>query len=229
MSNPEHIAYRRFVASFARQLSAEEVEQIAFIRIAGKENVAKYNAENPSVRSGHHLLLKLEHLGVFSLNNLSGLVEIAKDVERNDLNKKVEEFTEARRRSTEHSAKPAVKKRKPRAIQSEEYQRLEEIHHILSTKCVDLEKHATKVGKALKGATIAPEEASRLLRASEDMAEDLLSSLRGNAREKRSHSSSSCSNGSDSSEWISPLSGEGDIYYIFACVSIKSSDHAPFI
>ena len=107
-----YVAYKRFVTSFANELTSIEGEQIAYIRSESTD----YNADSPNAVL--HLLIKLERLGSFSFENPKGLIKIAQDVRREDLVKKVEEFIKAQipqslKHATPSKDKPIPKQRKP--------------------------------------------------------------------------------------------------------------------
>ena len=84
MSSSENlVSFRRFVSDFASKLDATEANQIAYIQTGSTKN---------SSDGAFFLLLKLECENVFSFENPSGLIEIAKDVGREDLVQSVEEY-----------------------------------------------------------------------------------------------------------------------------------------
>ena len=90
----DRIKYRTLVVSIGRQLSSQEIQQIAFIRLV-KEDITKYSPQNKDV-TGIDLLSRLESLGQFSQENVDGLTDIVKDVNRADL---VEEIKAYKRNS----------------------------------------------------------------------------------------------------------------------------------
>ena len=115
MTDTQAIAYRRMVTSLARELSTEEVKQVAYIRLTGEESISKYTS-NPPTASGLDLLATLERLGVFSQKNTQHLVDIAKDVNRHDLVKKVEDYRKNAPNAVRYTRK------KQRGLPSEERQ-----------------------------------------------------------------------------------------------------------
>ena len=72
LSDKHHVAYKRFVTSFAKELTSIEGEQIAFIRSESTD----YNADSPNAVL--RLLVKLERLGAFSFENPNGLIKLRK-------------------------------------------------------------------------------------------------------------------------------------------------------
>ena len=144
MSDTQAIAYRRLVASLARELSAEEVEQIAYIRLTGKEDISKYTASNHATATGLSLLATLERWRVFSQKNTEGLVGIAKDVNRHDLVEKVADY-----RKHSSNAVKYTKKKKRHSLPSEERQQLEEAFELMVTQFAVLEQNVTLIQRAL--------------------------------------------------------------------------------
>jgi hypothetical protein len=174
MSSTDHdrIAYRRLLNSFARELSADEVEQIAFIYC--KENAANYNTKESALS----LLRKLEHLAIFSFEDPRGLIQVAKDVQHLKWEKEVEDFLESRRRVSLASAKPAVKKRST-LIPNEVRQHLEEVHDEIVTKCSAFEE---EFEEAWKGETVSKADGLKLLRKGEEIVEDMQTALKKGAK-----------------------------------------------
>ena len=157
------MSYRRFISSFASKLEAGEAEQIAYIRTGSEKN---------SGDNAFRLLLKLERLNVFSFENPSGLIEVARDVKREDLVKSVKEYVETHPRPKQRSSKH-VKKR-PVPIPSEERQHLENVHDSFVSKCVDFESEFQKSWKD----TVTKEEGLKFLKKGQTIAKDLLSEMK---------------------------------------------------
>ena len=89
MSEPRDIEYRRMVSNIFRELSAEDVQQIAYVRLVGKDDITKYSAARPNATS-LDLMQALERYGSFSQDNIDGLIEVVKDARRTDLVKRIE-------------------------------------------------------------------------------------------------------------------------------------------
>lgn len=83
------ISYRRMVSNIFRQLSAEDVQQIAYVRLEGKEDTTKYSAAKQTAKA-LDLMQILQRYGFFSHDNLDGLKDVLKDANRSDLVKQVE-------------------------------------------------------------------------------------------------------------------------------------------
>ena len=234
MNNTQAIAYRRMVASLARQLSAEEVKVIAFIRLAGVESVCKYSS-NPPTASGLDLLATLERLGMFSQKNPKGLVDIAKDVNRHDLVEKVEDY----RRNTSSAVKYTRKKR--RDLPSEERQQLEEAFELMVTQFAVLEQNVTLVQRALNEeqddalevlrhtAVVVKEMGSKLSDAHKRLARRSCASSNssgGNSRPNSGEVSSLCPDDTLQQHTRSdPASGEGSTVAsssaVFTCICVS--------
>ena len=186
MTDTQAIAYRRMVASLARELSAEEVKEVAYIRLTGVESISKYTS-NPPIASGLDLLATLERLGVFSQKNTEGLVDIAKDVNRHDLAKKVENY-----RKYPSKAVKCTKK-KQRGLLSEERQHLEDTFELMVTQFAVLEQHVSLLQRALDG---EQEEALEVLRVTGMVVQGMGTKL-SEAHERLARRSPDSSNSSD--------------------------------
>ena len=211
MSEPPIIAYRRLVVSLTRELTPQNVEEIAFVRLSGKEDSTKYSVGKQGA-SALCLMITLERLGEFSFQNPCKLIEILKDVKRTDLVKNVEQYIQKQSRS--RTPKPPIKQR-TRAIRSEEHRELEHVYDIILRTSVRLEEHASQYRDILKreGLGVTGEDASKLLREGESIVRTLLSVFPeamqkfDNQSPPRSFSSES-SDGSSSLDDTSPLSCE---------------------
>lgn len=189
MSDNPDIEFRRLVSDIAANLSREEVERVAYIRLRDSQSRDKYNAKEPGA-TGLNLLATLECLEVFSQQNVDGLWEIAKDVDRRDLMGRVEEYKAKR----SHAAECARKK--PRRLLKEDQQQLDKK---AIAKLAALQKHVSLLQRALNKRTDEQDEAFELLRSMEEIVQTLraqqpLSSLI--STRSRNDSSSSSSNGS---------------------------------
>ena len=187
MEDTQAITYRRLVASLARELSAEEVEQVAYIRLTGKESTSKYSSSHPNA-TGIALLATLERLGMFSQENAEGLVDIAKDIKRHDLVKKIEDY-----RKNKKSAGKCAKKKK-RGLPSEEQKQLEETFEMMVTQFSVLEQHVSLLQRALDGEQ--EEEALEVLRGTAVVVQGMGSKL-SEAHERLARRSPDSSNSSD--------------------------------
>lgn len=190
-SNNNIVAYRRFVATFANKLNASEAEQIAYIRSGSTE----YGLDGRN--AALHVLLKLERLDVFSFQNPSGLIQIAQDVEREDLVKSVKEFVATHPRPTHRSSRHHTKKR-PVPIPNEERHHLEDVHEAFVVKCVGLEGEFQKTWKD----TVSREEGLKLLKTAQNIVQELLDDLKQGEKKLKSlpHSISGSSISSSSSD-----------------------------
>ena len=85
------IGYRRMVSNLFRELGSEDVQQIAYVRLKGKEDITKYSAAKQTLTGSTalDLMQALERHDVFSQDNIDGVVETMKDAQRNDLVKKI--------------------------------------------------------------------------------------------------------------------------------------------
>ena len=86
---PREVHFRRMVSNIFRRLGAEDVQQIAYVRLKGKEDTKKYSAAKPQATS-MDLLESLEQYNYISQDNIQGLKEVLRDANRADLVKQVD-------------------------------------------------------------------------------------------------------------------------------------------
>ena len=96
-SNAHCLAFRRLVYNFSRKLNKEECQAIVYIRLY--ECLERYRDA-----STLDVLSKLEMCGVFSPGNPTGLLDIAKDIQRSDLVNLVKDYIKSQK-SKETKAK----------------------------------------------------------------------------------------------------------------------------
>jgi len=100
--NHEMLAFRRLVYRFSLKLTKEESKALVYIRLYDcKERYG--NADTLEVLS------KLETDCVFTPNNPEGLIEVAKDINRLDLQNMVKDFVKKRQRKAKANDKAAGK------------------------------------------------------------------------------------------------------------------------
>jgi hypothetical protein len=83
------IVFRRTVSNTFRRLSLQDVQQIAYVRLTGRENTKRFSAAKPQATS-LDLMESLEQYGYFSRENVKGLTEVLKDANRTDLAEEIE-------------------------------------------------------------------------------------------------------------------------------------------
>jgi hypothetical protein len=170
-STGERVSYRRFLNSFARKLSSNNVNQLVFI----------YGLDIKSDEEGGALnvLLRLEHLAHFSFENPIGLVQIAKDVECLDWAKKFEEYVKSRsslppRPDASLAGRPSANGLKHKPLPSEVRQNLEHVHDKIVEKCLTLEKKFQEIWNQNE---VTKEEGSKLLRRGERLVREMQKEL----------------------------------------------------
>ncbi|CAI8027250.1 hypothetical protein GBAR_LOCUS15595, partial [Geodia barretti] len=134
------------IASFAKELAAEEVYHVAYVWLQKRGDVDLFLPSCKPKVCGLELFAKLECSGVFSRKDLSGLRDIAKRINRSDLVEKVDAFT-----------KDAISKKKRRTSEkkclqkksSEERQELERTFESMVVQMTVLEKHISLLQRTL--------------------------------------------------------------------------------
>lgn len=101
-SNAHFIAFRRLVYSLSHQLSQPETQALVYIRLYKFKE--KYKDS-----TALEVLVKLETEGVFSPNNPEGLIEVAKDLKRQDLVGEVKDFVKKRSKKAASSSSKHTK------------------------------------------------------------------------------------------------------------------------
>ena len=100
--NHEMLAFRRLVHRFSLKLTKEESKALVYIRL--------YDCKERYGNAGTlEVLSKLETDCVFSPNNPEGLIEVAKDINRLDLQNMVKDFMKKRQRKAKANDKAAGK------------------------------------------------------------------------------------------------------------------------
>lgn len=163
------IEYRRLVASVASQLSAEEVERIMFVRLSLTEDVTSKGS------SALYLLAALECRGEFSYQNIDGLLEIVKDVNRHDLMDQIESYKKNRALAKKSLGKGKVSKsgRAKQLRSNEERKHLEETFEMMVTRFTFLEQQMSLIPRLLEGEGDIQDEGSVILRSLKHAAEEL--------------------------------------------------------
>ena len=98
MDHAEILAFRRLVYKFSLKLTKEESRALVYIRLYSCRERYR-DADTLDIFS------KLEADGVFSPNNPEGLIKLAKDIGRLDLQNMVKEFVKKRQRKAKASGK----------------------------------------------------------------------------------------------------------------------------
>ena len=98
MDHAEILAFRRLVYKFSLKLTKEESRALVYIRLYSYRE--RYRDADTL-----DILSKLEADGVFSPNNPEGLIKLAKDIGRLDLQNMVKEFVKKRQRKAKGSGK----------------------------------------------------------------------------------------------------------------------------
>ena len=174
------IEYRRLVASVASHLSVEEVEHIKFIRLPELEGTHECDSEEKT-SSALHILATLERKGEFSHQNIDGLTEIIKDVNRHDLMKQIESYKKTRMPAKKSGKSSKALKRK-QLRSSEERKELEETYEMMVTRFTFLEQQMSLIPRLLEGEGDIQDEGTVILRSLKHTAEELATKL-GQAHE----------------------------------------------
>ena len=104
MEQNREISYRRTISNIFRRLSAEDVQQIAYVRLEGIEDTTKYSASRQTANSkGLDLMQSLQRYGFFSQDSMDGLKDVLQDANRSDLVKQLETETRKLKMSSAHA------------------------------------------------------------------------------------------------------------------------------
>ena len=102
-SNALFIAFRRLVYSFSQQVNKDESQAIVYIRLYPLRERYKDSTTL-------EVLSKLEADGVLGPSNPEGLLEVAKDIKRQDLVSEVKDFIKKRSKSEKKASSSSNKK-----------------------------------------------------------------------------------------------------------------------
>lgn len=102
-SNAMFIAFRRLVYNFSQQVNKDESQAIVYIRLYPLRERYKDSTTL-------EVLSKLEADGVLGPSNPEGLLEIAKDIKRQDLVSEVKDFIKKRSKSEKKASSSSNKK-----------------------------------------------------------------------------------------------------------------------
>ena len=171
------IEYRRLVASIASHLSAEEVERITFIRDSGDG----CRSDDGEPKTALHMLAALERRGEFSVQNIDGLIEIVKDVNRHDL----VQLAETYKRTRHHTRKPGklirtpklLRKRSSNSKSTKERTHLEETYELMVTRFTFLAQQMSLIPRLLEGEGDLHDEGTVILHSLKYAADELASKL----------------------------------------------------
>ena len=177
------IEYRRLVASVASQLSIEEVERITFIRFDKLRKACVCNRpttglENEEKASSLHILAALERQGEFSFNNIDGLVEIVKDVNRHDLMGLIESYKKTRVMAKRPKFKLPKRLRRQQAMKpGKPRNQLEEVYEMMVTRFTFLEQQMSLIPRLLEGEGDIQDEGKVVLLSLKYAADELAANL----------------------------------------------------
>lgn len=178
------VEYRRLVASVASQLSIEEVERITFIRFDKLRKACVCNrpaseVDSEEKASSLHILAALERQGEFSFNNIDGLVEIVKDVNRHDLMGQIESYKKTRVIAKRPGKFKLPKRLRRQAVQksSKPRNQLEDIYEMMVTRFTFLEQQMSLIPRLLEGEGDMQDEGAVVLLSLKYAADELAANL----------------------------------------------------
>jgi hypothetical protein len=162
MEQSDRISYGRILSSFARELDAEEVEQLVFIYLRDSGNApVDCNAKGAAFR----VLMKLERLSRFSFEDPAGLVRIATDAGRLDWKKKFEQYIASRRNPL-----PKRKGGSRTPLPSKEQEQLEDAHREVRARFIAVEEQFSKLWSR---ETVTKEDGLKLLRRGKKLTKEI--------------------------------------------------------
>ena len=155
----ESLAFRRLVVDFSQKLSKKEQRRLVYIRLYDLRE-RYHDADTLEVLS------RLETDGVFSSNNPEGLIEVAKDIDRQDLRVMVRDFVknskkQRKEKASSKVAAKAVMSFEPESPASEEELQLKSV--TLSQAAVFM-KQVEILQQAITGGTNSRQKATEAIR-----------------------------------------------------------------
>lgn len=118
-SQSHYLAFRRFIYSLSKQLSEDEAQAIVYIHFFDQKDSLK----SASILD---ILCKLESSGIATSSNPERLLELVKDLKRNDLVNEVKEFLKKRnRKGTADRKGSSLGRRQPRLVLADDVDEVE--------------------------------------------------------------------------------------------------------
>ena len=211
------IVYRAFVASIAKELTQEEIYEVAYIWLNGEREISKYRQKG----CGLELFARLECLGLFSLKNTDGLLEIVKYINRNDLVKKIETYKKKQKKGDNSYGTRFTKKRD--STHSEKRHHLEQTFEVMVTQMAFLEQQLSLLQSTLQKKTDSLlDEGMEIVQNSGAIVQELATNLTTIQKKfaRRSRTDSSASRGNDTSSKRS----SGEMESAVGSFQVKESD-----
>ena len=181
----EALAFRRLVADFSQKLSKEERRRLVYIRLYDWRERYR-DADTLDVLS------RLESDGVFSLENPEGLIEVAKDIDRQDLRAMVKEFVKNSKKQKKDKATSkvaAMMSFESKSPLSDEELRLKAILEVTLSQAAVLVKQVDILQQAITTGTDLRQRAAEAIRNAKCTAQTLAEHFQ-RAQGELEHSSS---------------------------------------
>ena len=186
----ESLAFRRLVVDFSQKLSKKEQRRLVYIRLYDLRE-RYHDADTLEVLS------RLETDGVFSSNNPEGLIEVAKDIDRQDLRVMVRDFVKnsKKQRKEKASSKVAAKavvSFEPGSPASEEELQLKAVLKVTLSQAAVFMKQVEILQQAITAGTNSRQRAAEAIRDATCTVQSLAEHFQ-KAQGKLEHSSSNTS------------------------------------
>ena len=158
----ETLAFRRLVAEFSQKLSKEERRRLVYIRLYDWRERYR-DADTLEVLS------RLETDGVFAPNNPEGLIEVAKDIDRQDLRAMVRDFVknskkQRKEKASSKVAAQAVMSFEPESRVTEEELQLKAILEVTLSQAAVFVKQVDILQQAITAGTNSRQRAAEAIR-----------------------------------------------------------------
>ena len=158
----ETLAFRRLIVDFSQKLSKEEQRRLVYIRLYDWRERYR-DADTLEVLS------RLETEGVFASNNPEGLIEVAKDIDRQDLRVMVRDFVKNSKKQRKEKASSkvagkAVMSFEPESPVSKEKLQLKAVLEVTLSQAAVLMKQVDILQQAITAGTNSRQKAAEAIR-----------------------------------------------------------------
>lgn len=174
-SNSQFLAFRRFVYSLSKQLSEEETQAIVYIYFFDQK-------DSLSSASPLDILCKLESNGIATSTNPDKLLELMKDLKRQDLASEVKDFIKKKRSKSSGDKRTSSLGRKQKPVMTE----LDEEDDLILRSTLEaalvqatvLLQHMELIQTAISGSKVKKEQVKEIVTEAAQTSEALAERLR---------------------------------------------------
>lgn len=213
-SQTQYLAYRRFIYRLSRQLSEDEAQAIVYIHFFDQK-------ESLKSASTLDILCKMESSGIATASCPEKLLELVKDLKRNDLVSEVKDFLKKRKSRTAERKGSSLGRRQPRLVLVDDAEEVENEDDLILRNTLEaaivqatvLLQHMEMIQSSISGSKIKRGEIRETVTQAAQTSEALAERLR-RAEVRINQDDGQVSSGSHGEGNACILSGESGFSYI---------------